>query len=311
MRGNPATHRRAIACAGGATKNFEEGGASSPTSALNNRNGILPKSESAGDGANVLFLQVPTTMNTRAAHKADIKSLPEQAHIQLRFPGLSRIEEEVSWLAEAGVEERGAIFTKREVVEFILDLVGYTADQRLHTFRILEPSFGAGDFLIPIVERLILSQKRKPTGKSWLALRDAVRGVELHEKSFASTKTSLEGLLVRHGCGIKEARQLCESWLRQEDFLLSEHVQQYTHVVGNPPYVRQEMVADVLIAEYRRRFSTIYDRADLYVPFIEHGLSLLTPGGRLAFICADRWMKNKYGGPLRRLKKCILITEYF
>jgi hypothetical protein len=35
------------------------------------------------------------------------------------------------------------------------------------------------------------------------------------------------------------------------------------------------------------------------VPFIERSLRLLRPGGRLGFICADRWMKNRYGGPLR------------
>jgi hypothetical protein len=55
----------------------------------------------------------------------------------------------------------------------------------------------------------------------------------------------------------------------------------------------------VLLAEYRRRYATIFDRADLYVPFFERGLSLLTIGGRLAFICANRWMKNRFGGPLR------------
>ena len=52
---------------------------------------------------------------------------------------------------------------------------------------------------------------------------------------------------------------------------------------------------------YRQRYLTMYDRADLYVPFYERGLSLLAEGGRLGFICANRWIKNKYGGPLRRL----------
>lgn len=61
------------------------------------------------------------------------------------------------------------------------------------------------------------------------------------------------------------------------------------------------MVPDVLMEEYRSRFQTIYDRADLYVPFIEHALSLLGEGGKLGFICADRWMKNRYGMPLRAL----------
>ena len=49
------------------------------------------------------------------------------------------------------------------------------------------------------------------------------------------------------------------------------------------------------------RYTTVFDRADLYIPFIEHSLNLLEPGGTLGFICADRWMKNRYGGPLRKL----------
>jgi len=46
-----------------------------------------------------------------------------------------------------GIEARGAIFTRPEVVDFILDLAGYTEDQPLHKKRILEPSSGGGDFL--------------------------------------------------------------------------------------------------------------------------------------------------------------------
>jgi hypothetical protein len=65
--------------------------------------------------------------------------------------------------------------------------------------------------------------------------------------------------------------------------------------------VRQELIPDVVWTEYRDTFKTIYDRADIYVPFIEKSLGLLQPGGRLGFICADRWMKNRYGGPLRDL----------
>jgi len=47
--------------------------------------------------------------------------------------------------------------------------------------------------------------------------------------------------------------------------------------------------------------SNRFDRADLYVAFIEKSLTLLRPEGRLGFICADRWMKNRYGGPLRQM----------
>ena len=61
------------------------------------------------------------------------------------------------------------------------------------------------------------------------------------------------------------------------------------------------MIPAPLLDEYRRRYPTMYDRADLYIPFIERSLRLLAEGGGLGIICADRWMKNRYGGPLRKL----------
>ena len=60
-------------------------------------------------------------------------------------------------LSAAGVEERGAVFARREVVEFILDLVGYTATQALHKRRILEPAFGN-----EIVLRIRATEERHP-----------------------------------------------------------------------------------------------------------------------------------------------------
>jgi hypothetical protein len=64
--------------------------------------------------------------------------------------------------------------------------------------------------------------------------------------------------------------------------------------------VRQELIPDALLRAYRDLYATVYDRADLYVPFIEKSLDLLAPRGVLAFICSDRWMKNRYGSKLRR-----------
>jgi Eco57I restriction-modification methylase len=92
-----------------------------------------------------------------------------------------------------------------------------------------------------------------------------------------------------------------DRWLVQGDFLLVPLSSRFDCVVGNPPYVRKEVIPDALIAEYRARYRTVFDRADLYIPFIERSLGLLADGGNLGFICADRWMKNRYGGPLRRM----------
>lgn len=223
---------------------------------------------------------------------------------QPSFPGFCPVEAAVAAMATAGSEARGAVFTRHEVVDFILDLVGYTADQPLDQARILEPAMGHGDFLLPTIDRLLAAYDRVPKSKQNGVVADlgnTLRAVELHKASYQEARVLVSKALRKKGIGARDVEALCDRWLVEGDFLLVPLEGKFTHVVGNPPYVRQEMIPDALIAEYRRRFSTIFDRADIYVPFIERSLSLLSKEGRLGFICADRWMKNRYGGPLRRL----------
>ncbi|OPZ83240.1 MAG: Modification methylase PaeR7I [bacterium ADurb.Bin429] len=132
-------------------------------------------------------------------------------------------------------------------------------------------------------------------------LSAAVRAVEVHPETLDHTRRLLFSVLQQHGIDANTASLLLDKWLIKGDFLLVSLGQTFTHVVGNPPYVRQEQIPDQLLAEYRRRYRTIYDRADLYVPFIERCLTTLSPAGTLGFICSDRWTKNKYGGPLRAM----------
>lgn len=195
---------------------------------------------------------------------------------------------------------RGAVFTRREVVDFILDLVGYTENKPLHEKRLLEPSFGGGDFLLPIIERLLrVWRTTKPDGSALDELGNAIRAVELHHETFRSTRGAVVALLKREGIAANAAMALAGLWLSQGDFLLASLEGEFDFVVGNPPYVRQELIPAPLLTEYRSRYQTMYDRADIYIPFIERSLSVLFHGGSLGFICADRWMKNRYGGPLR------------
>ncbi len=227
-------------------------------------------------------------------------------NIQLRQPSFldsCPISAAVEALANTGgAEQRGAVFTRQEVVNFILDLVGYTSDQALHRRRILEPSFGNGDFLLPVVDRLLTAWSDRGNMANALdELGNCIRGVELHHETFDRTREAVLRRLSGAGISTRTASAIVDRWLTHGDFLLVELPGDFDAVAGNPPYVRQEMIPAVLLAEYRRRYSTIYDRADLYIPFIERSLCLLSSGGQLGFICADRWMKNRYGGPLRAL----------
>jgi hypothetical protein len=215
------------------------------------------------------------------------------------FPPETFLGSEVERMKSATGGERGAIFTRREVVNFILDLAGYTADQALWRQRLLEPSFGFGDFLIPAIERLLVAAFRD--GKSATDLLGSIRAVELHRETFQATRREVVTLLMTSGFSPSDADRLADTWLANGDFLLETIPGSFDFVVGNPPYVRQEMIPPGLLAEYRRRYATLFDRADLYIPFLERSLQLLAVDGLLGFICSDRWMKNRYGSPLRRM----------
>jgi len=79
-------------------------------------------------------------------------------------------------------------------------------------------------------------------------------------------------------------------------------------VIGNPPYVRQEMLSEFK-TYFQAKYTTYHGVADLYVYFIEKGISLLKPGGVFSYIVANKWMRANYGETLRRWLKGVRIEE--
>lgn len=199
-----------------------------------------------------------------------------------------------------GAEEkaRGAIFTRQSVVDFMLDLIGYLPERDLSKMRLLEPSFGGGRFVTAAVDRLISSWQRAG-GQDALDLVGAIRAVELDRPTFESFRVSLHDQLLTYGIGPSEARSLVDAWLTCGDFLLVELDAGFDFVIGNPPYVRQELIEESMLRQYRRLFPSMVGRADLYIAFMERSLDLLSSAGRLSFICADAWVKNDYGRGIR------------
>lgn len=211
------------------------------------------------------------------------------------------IADAIRALSQNDETERGAVFTRAEIAEAILDLAGYDPSRPLHRLRLLEPACGGGDFLLPALERLLAAFTDAGGSPQTAAseLRDALCAVEVHPASLKATEARIRDRLLRWGASQSSIDALCKAWLRADDFLLTPLSGLFDFVVGNPPYVRIERVPPVLMAEYRRRYQALYDRADLYIAFYDRSLDLLARGGRLAFICANRWIKNRYGGPLR------------
>ena len=194
----------------------------------------------------------------------------------------------------------GEVFTKRWVVELILDLVGYTVDRDLASLVLVEPSCGSGAFLGPIVERLLESVRRH--GRNLRSVERPIKAFDVLDANAELSRKLVSQRLQEASFDSDEADQVARSWVTTADFLLHDHEAASADVVvGNPPYIRLENVPPHVMAAYRRACSTMRGRSDTYVGFIERGLDLLRPKGALGYICADRWMRNQYGADLRQL----------
>ena len=212
---------------------------------------------------------------------------------------LSVIDQRLAWTPEPD-GGHGEVFTRRWVVELILDAVGYQADADLGSTTIVEPSCGLGAFILPIVERLVDSCLAH--GYALDDMGGAIRGFDLLQHNTDHTRKAVTAKLFESGASMETAERLSGEWVTTGDFLLADHHEgEADFVVGNPPYIRLEDMPSRVSDAYRAECSTMRGRADIFVGFFEKGLSLLAADGKLAFICADRWMRNQYGARLRAL----------
>jgi adenine-specific DNA-methyltransferase len=225
-----------------------------------------------------------------------------QAHLDLGFAEpapVRRAETRLPQLAAAR-EPGGVVYTQPWVVDLILDLAGYRADQDLAARYVVEPSAGKGAFLVPMIRRLLTSLPGH--GRDLADTRKSIRAYELDADSARHAVELAERELRQHGASPREARDLAEGWVEVGDYLLTSPGDlRADFVIGNPPYIRYDEVPVDALAAYRSLYPTMVGRGDIYVGFIEAGLRQLTDGGTLGFICADRWMRSAYGSELRRM----------
>ncbi|WP_444150229.1 Eco57I restriction-modification methylase domain-containing protein [Bifidobacterium bifidum] len=190
----------------------------------------------------------------------------------------------------------GVVYTKKWVVDLILDVAGYVPDTGISDKVIIEPSCGCGAFLTVIAGRL--ADDAIAVGKGWTSLGNAIRAYDIDSASIETARKAAVEALMTRGCPAIQARELCEQWIVHGDFILDD-VPAADFIVGNPPYVRAVEIDRTKRSFYVKRLSSVTTGCDLYVSFFDRGLDALKVGGTLCFICADRWLQNKYGTLLR------------
>ena len=105
--------------------------------------------------------------------------------------------------------DHGEVFTRRWVVEFILDLAGYTDDRDLGAFRLVEPSCGTGAFLLPILDRLIASAQHH--GRELSSLGDVVQAFDLLDGNAALARKTVAVRLQEEGPTADDACDLART----------------------------------------------------------------------------------------------------
>lgn len=191
----------------------------------------------------------------------------------------------------------------------MLDRIGWTSASDLRGRRLLEPACGDGSFLVIAVARLLESLTRHGSLNED-ALGDAILAFEFEPATADALRRRLRAVLEGAGFASSIASRLAARWLRCEDFLLAEVSAEFTDVIGNPPYMRWSKLPDRLRKSYEARLPAFAARGDLCLAFVCRSVQLLKASeGRLAFLCADRWLRCAYGSAARvELQKDVRLS---
>ena len=198
-------------------------------------------------------------------------------------------------------EERkrlGEFYTPTEVVEYVLDAVGYKPENEIRGKKVLDPACGSGSFLVETTQRLIERYRRigfnlkNPDDAKQIidGCINSIYGVDIHpfacfiaEMNLLFQLVDLYGIVKRKDryyelarlnvyrtdslTSVSEPIELTEFFDNSRRKMLIEETKgadkvkgiKFDFVVGNPPYVRKERIPiDYKKDVLRKGFSSIY-----------------------------------------------------
>jgi len=215
------------------------------------------------------------------------------------------------------VEEKkkkfGEFYTPIQVVNYILDCIGFTPDNNIEEKILIDPACGDGVFLAEAGKRLIKKFEKKgfdltkPTD-SRIVLETIINNVHGVDVNFDSCEKTKENLF---SC-VKELYEIVKKDYGSYsikfkifcfDSLLPNQLDntKFDYVIGNPPYVRIHRIKpDSLKEEYRNLYESALGRFDTSVLFIERGIKWLKPFGALGYIVSNKFLTTNYGKGIRK-----------
>ncbi|WP_245804054.1 HsdM family class I SAM-dependent methyltransferase [Chryseolinea serpens] len=191
----------------------------------------------------------------------------------------------------------GAVYTPKNIREYILDEVFDVYKNNHNSIRIADISSGCGGFLLTAVEKF------RTLGRRSFAeiFRTNIFGLDIQDYSVTRTEILLTLLAVSNGEDIDEFEFNLFTGDALE-FKWEGHVPKFlgfSAVIGNPPYVCSRNIAPrtkKLLVNWSVSKS---GHPDLYIPFFQIGIENLAKGGVLGFITMNSFFKSLNGRAVR------------
>lgn len=174
----------------------------------------------------------------------------------------------------------GAYYTPERLSQLL-------ADWAIRTLAdtVLEPSFGGCGFLSTARDTLAARGSANPVGQIFGCDIDPVAFQYLANVFGAPVGT--DGFVLRDFLDCIDV----ETWPNQ-----------FSVVLANPPYIPHHRIGQERVralSRYEHGIAGVGGRASLWAYFIAHAVSLLAPGGRMAWVLPGAFLQADYAEPIR------------
>ena len=192
-------------------------------------------------------------------------------------------------------KEKGVVYTPAVITEYIVK--NTLNGDRIPT--VLDPSCGCGAFLVAAAEHM--HEKYSVSYSDIVSLY--LYGVDVGSNAIDRVKSLLSLVVLLHEEEEKcDFNFICADTLDKKTFSMLQKICKngFDCIIGNPPYVRNKNINDNTKSFLSNWVSSSVGNVDLYIPFFEIGIKLLSANGKLGYISPNSYLQGVNGRSLRK-----------
>ncbi|TET25956.1 MAG: hypothetical protein E3J73_05320 [Candidatus Bathyarchaeum sp.] len=207
----------------------------------------------------------------------------------------------------------GQFYTPPQIVELVVKMCITSPDD-----KVLDPACGSGGFLVASYDCLLeLKGKTKTDDETHQELLSQIWGIDINKfpahlatinlaTQNLESKSDFVNVIVSDFFDIREPEQkILAPWsgITPDGKREIIEIPQFDVVVANPPYIRQEDIADKKkVRKHLQRIGIkkMTARSDVFCYFFTHSREFLRESGKIGFVTSERWLDVGYGKALQQ-----------